>query len=82
MPIKVPVYPASGAYKLDTSFSDTEDLPISTRAILVGTAGDLKVDMINGDTVTLPVYAGIVDVAIKRVYVTGTTASNVIGLYN
>ena len=77
----VPINPAMGAYSLDSSFSDTVDLPTSVRSILVGTAGNLKVDMANGDTVTLPVYVGILDFAIKRVYLTGTTASNVIGMY-
>lgn len=70
-----------GAYSLDASFSDDNDLPISVRSILVGTAGDLKVDMANGDTVTLPVYVGILDFAIKKIYSTGTTASNVVGMY-
>ncbi len=77
----VPINPAMGAYSLDASFSDDNDLPISVRSILVGTAGDLKVDMANGDTVTLPVYVGILDFAIKKIYSTGTTASNVVGMY-
>ncbi len=57
------------------------DLPIATRGIYIGTAGTLKVLHV-GDTspVTYPVtIAGcIYPLAVKRIYATGTGASDII----
>lgn len=62
--------------------ADGADLPALTRAIYVGVAGDVKVDMETTGTVTfkaLPV--GIQRLRVKRVYATGTTATNLVALY-
>jgi hypothetical protein len=47
--------------------------------LYVGTAGNIKIDTLDGDTVTLTnIAAGIVHpIWVKRVYATGTTASNI-----
>lgn len=64
--------------------SDTVDIPTGvTRAIFVGTGGDLKVDLVAGGT---EVYKNIGDGMrwvghASRVYATGTTALNLIAEY-
>ena len=72
--------PANGAFLIvpSNSINLTED----TTGIYAGGAGDVKVQMINGDIVTFTVPAGVVlPIQVRRVYATGTTASGVIGLY-
>jgi len=62
--------------------SDSVPLMEMTRGIYVGAAGDLKVDMVNGGTVTfVGLAAGIVHpICAVLVYSTGTTATGVVGL--
>lgn len=62
--------------------NDSTDLTVPTRGIYVGTAGHLKVDMLDGTTVTFNnLAAGTIHaIAVKRVYATGTGASNIIGI--
>ena len=54
-----------------------------TRALYVGGAGNVKVDMALGNTVTFSnLLAGsILPVQVVRVYSTDTTATNIIALY-
>lgn len=54
-----------------------------TRALYVGGAGNIKVDMALGSTVTFSgALAGtILPVQVTRVYSTGTTATNIVALY-
>ena len=63
--------------------SNTVDLAQVTRGIYVGVSGDLKVDMVAGGTVTfVDLAAGMIHpIAAKRIYQTGTDATNIIGLY-
>lgn len=63
--------------------SDTVDLPIAaTKGIYVGVAGDVKVDMVDGGTVTFKAAPlGILRVQARRVYLTGTAATNMLALY-
>lgn len=63
--------------------NDGTDLPHATRALFVGVAGNVKVDMVKTGTVTLlNIQAGsVLPVAVKRVWATGTTATNMIALY-
>lgn len=59
--------------------NNANDLPVVTRKIYVGTAGDLKVDMLGGGTVTLKsVPVGWHDIRVRRVYATGTTATDLV----
>ncbi len=62
--------------------NDSADLTYVTRALYVGTAGALKVDMSDGSTVTFGnVGVGELKVRVKRVYSTGTAASNIVALW-
>jgi hypothetical protein len=64
--------------------SDGSDLANFSRALFVGGAGAVKVDMVGGTTaVTLTgVVAGtVLPMRVSRVYSTGTTATNIVALY-
>jgi len=62
--------------------SDSADLANTARALYVGTPGDVKVTTILGDTITFAnVPAGVLPVRAKRVYATGTTASDIVALW-
>jgi hypothetical protein len=63
--------------------SDTTDLAAETRAIYVGTAGDLAAVLSSGDEVTFAgVGAGtLLPIRCRRVKATGTTAGQLVGLY-
>jgi hypothetical protein len=53
-----------------------------TKALYIGTSGDLKVDMADGSTVTFSsIGVGFHELSVKRVYATGTTATNIVALY-
>lgn len=63
--------------------NDTTDLVDPVSALYIGGAGTgaLKVDTIGGDTITLAgVAVGILEIAVKRVYATGTGVTNIVGL--
>lgn len=63
--------------------SNSVDITYVSRALYIGSTGDVKVDMKGGQTVTLvAVPAGaILPIRVTRVYATGTTASSIIALY-
>ncbi|MBV7407493.1 hypothetical protein [Maritimibacter sp. DP1N21-5] len=62
--------------------SDTEDLDRVPRAINVATSGRLRVTMGDGSIVTLTVVAGMAfPLRPVRVWATGTTATQIVGLY-
>lgn len=63
--------------------SDANDLPTWTRGLYVGSAGHVKVTLTGGSTVTFQnLVAGIIHpIMAKRVYSTGTTATNIVGVY-
>lgn len=62
--------------------SDTTVLERTSRAVYVGMAGSLKVEMASGDVVILnSVLAGSVyPLRVRRVYATGTTAADIVSL--
>lgn len=62
--------------------SDTLDLNNVSRALYVGTSGDLRLILVDGGTITLSgVQAGtIYPVRVRRVLASGTTAGNLVGL--
>jgi hypothetical protein len=67
--------------------SDTADLAVGADALYIGVTGNIKVDMpgLPGQaarsTVTfMNVPVGFFPVAVLRVYATGTTASQIIGM--
>lgn len=61
---------------------DQADLPWATRALYVGTTGNVRVTMLSGDTVDLTqLQAGIMyPLRIRRVLATGTDATNLVAL--
>lgn len=63
--------------------NDGADLATVTRGLYVGVAGNVKVDMADGDTVTfVALAAGVIHaLRVARVYSTGTTATNIVGVY-
>lgn len=73
--------PANGAFEITPS--DSEELEKYTTALWVGTAGDVKVKMINGDVVTIVLVPNgtLLPIQIKQVYNTDTDASDLVGLY-
>ncbi len=72
--------PAQDAFAI--SGDDSTDLTNSTRSIYVGGSGNIKVTTVDGTTVTFngAVAGSIIPVRVKRVFSTGTTATNLIGL--
>ena len=58
------------------------DLAQEVRALYVGTTGDVKVTTVSGNAVTfVGVPAGyLLPVSVRRVWSTGTTASDFVGL--
>ncbi len=71
--------PAVGAEAISYGGGDQTVSPCS-RALYVATAGDLKVDMLSGDTVTFAsLPAGtILAVCVKKIYQTGSNAAGII----
>ncbi|WP_300019923.1 hypothetical protein [uncultured Roseobacter sp.] len=67
---------------VETSPSDTGDLPMTSRALNVGTAGTLRVTTIGGTTATVYIAAGIpFPVRVTRIWQTGTTATGIVVMY-
>lgn len=61
---------------------NTNELSYMTRALVIGTAGALKVTMHDGTDVTFAsVPAGLLPIRVKRVFATGTVASNITALW-
>lgn len=77
--------PASSAFLVSPSDStnfETDAGEVVPRAIYVGVAGDLKVDMINDGTVTfLNLPVGLYPFRVSKIYSTGTTCTSMIALY-
>lgn len=63
--------------------NDSADMDFVTRAIYVGVAGNVKMTLLGGTTVTFVglVAGGLYPLRVKRIWSTGTTASNLIGVY-
>jgi hypothetical protein len=72
--------PAEGAFAITPS--DSISLAIATRAVHVGSAGNLRAIMVTGEDVTFQgLMAGVVyPFRIDRVMATGTTAGGLVGL--
>jgi len=79
------ISPATHAFEINPS--DEDELDIRTRAIYVGTAGDLTVTFVDDDTgelgkvtfANLPV--GLWPFRVKQVWSSGTDASDLVGVY-
>lgn len=73
--------PKGGAFEITPS--DSADLAQGAVALYIGGEGDVKLTTSLGQTVTfVSVGAGsILPVRTKRVYASGTDATNIVGLY-
>lgn len=58
--------------------SDVQDLTHASRAIHVGTAGDLRVLTLDGQEVTYRALQGTKVLRVRRIFATGTTASDIV----
>jgi hypothetical protein len=65
---------------LSTTGSNTEELPFVARGLYVGTIGNVKVDTVDDSTLTFVSASGFIPGHVKKLYVTGTTAANIIAL--
>lgn len=72
--------PAGNAF--DITPHNSNDLTIKTRGLYVGVTGNVKVD-IGGTAITfVGLAAGVIHpLRVTRVYATGTTATNIVGVY-
>jgi len=67
--------------------SDTVDLPAGCRGLIIGTAGNLTATAVaapasaTGTLVKNLANGQIIPVAMRRVYSTGTTATDIVALY-
>lgn len=82
-PTHRPGLKSPASYAFDVTPHDTNDLSYTTRGIYVGVSGDVKVDMAGSGTVTfVGMAAGVFHpMRVTRVYSTGTTATNIVGVY-
>ena len=72
--------PASNAAQVTPS--DSVDLTYVSRAVFIGAAGTLSVEMHGGGTVSFDAYAGmILPIRATRVNATGTTATGIVALW-
>ena len=63
---------------------DANDLATTpTEGLYIGVTGDVKVDMIDGSTVTFTALKGgiVYPYSVSRVYATDTTATDIVALY-
>lgn len=62
---------------------DQSLLQNATRAIHIGGAGDLRVQMLGGQVVTLAGLPGgmMIPLRVRKVFATGTTATAIVGLW-
>lgn len=77
-------WPSGPAYDaVAVVLSDTVDLTNHCNALYIGVTGDVKLTTWNGNDVTFKaVPVGILPVGATRVWSTGTTATNIVALYN
>ena len=73
--------PASSAQAITPS--DTNDIETASRAIYVGSGGDLAVKMLGGADITfVGLNAGtILPIRVSRIKATGTTAGSIVSLF-
>lgn len=66
-----------------TIIADDSEFAIVTRAIMVSAPGDLAVQMLSGDTITIPgLIPGVIyPLRLSTVFAVGTTAGGIVGLY-
>tara|TARA_R110000824_G_scaffold345467_1_gene532120 strand:- start:50 stop:313 length:264 start_codon:yes stop_codon:yes gene_type:complete len=74
----------SGSIASVVSKSDSQDLDVKDAKLFVGSGGDLKIDTMDGQTVTLkniPSGTFLDWIRVKRVHSRGTTANDIVAFY-
>ena len=78
----MPSLNAPATHALNVVLSDTTDLEAPSRAIHVGNGGDVKLTMISGDTIVFTnLSIGWHPLRVRRVWDTGTTASDITAVW-
>jgi hypothetical protein len=72
--------PYVGALAINYGGGDQVISDLRPRAVFISTGGNLKVDMTNGDTVTFTglLVGWIYNIAVKKIYQTGSTAAGLV----
>lgn len=75
--------PGRNAFAITTTDGATNFPVAQTRGLYVGSTGNVKVDLVGGGAVTfVAMAAGVIHpLQVTKVYLTGTTASNLVGVY-
>ena len=72
--------PARSAFAVTPN--DSADIPAGARALYVGGAGDVKVDMLdNGTAVIFAGATGWLPIRVTKVYSTDTDATGIVAVY-
>ena len=71
--------PASRAISVTTH--NTNRLTNMSRALYVGTAGDIRVRMLSGEIITFKNVQGWLPIRVIQVFTTGTTASDIVAVW-
>ena len=62
--------------------SDSTDLTFTSRAVYVGTRGDLRVTAASGSVVTfVNVPEGMLPMRVSRIHASGTTAADIVAVW-
>lgn len=70
--------PATDAFAITPS--DSVDLSVVPRALLIGVAGNVKVTTLGGTSLVLPLPAGYNPIRVTRVWAASLTASGIYGI--
>lgn len=77
--------PANGVVLVNISSTDHDFSSRPLRGISIGTAGDLKVEMVDGTVEIIPANALAIGIqhsmCVKRVFKIGTSADEIVGWY-
>lgn len=68
-------------YFVPVTPSDSTDLTVLPRALIIANGGTLKVNDDYGTTVTLTVPAGVLPIRVARVWSNGTTATGITAIW-
>ena len=77
----------SGVDAASVTPNDNANLPNNAdrpvRAVWIGGAGNLRVDMTNGTDVTFVgcLAGSLIPISVKKVYATGTSATSIVAVY-
>lgn len=75
-----PTDPVSNAVAITPS--DTEDLAVIPRGIIVSETGHVRATFLNGETVDLYVVAGVfIPVRVKKIHASGTSAIGIVAAW-